>query len=64
MGMPVQESKDNVAHSYIRFGLRIFKLSSRENPCETTEKLDDVDPYANNTAIHSVFDNFTLWRNQ
>lgn len=28
-GMPLGASHDNVAHSYIRFGLRIFKLSPR-----------------------------------
>jgi hypothetical protein len=29
IGNPLGESHDNVAHSYRRFGLRIFKLYSR-----------------------------------
>ena len=29
IGNPLGESHDNVAHSYKRFGLRIFKLYSR-----------------------------------
>ena len=32
-GMPVGISADNVAHSNKRFGLRIFKLATREKPC-------------------------------
>ena len=33
-GMRLGESHDNVAHSYKRFGLRIFKLTSRAYPCQ------------------------------
>jgi len=35
-GMPILEAKDNVAHSYERFGLRVFELSAREDPCGDT----------------------------
>jgi hypothetical protein len=34
MGMPLGISRDNVAHSNIRFGLRIFKLRSSKYPCD------------------------------
>ena len=37
MGMRLGESKDNVAHSNRRFGLRIFKLSARKYPCIPTK---------------------------
>ena len=37
MGMLLGESKENVAHSNIRFGLRIFKLSARKYPCLPTK---------------------------
>ena len=36
-GMRIGESKDNVAHTNKRFGLRIFKLSARKNPCLPTK---------------------------
>jgi hypothetical protein len=32
-GMQLGLSKDNIAHSNIRFGLRVFILASRQNPC-------------------------------
>lgn len=63
MGMQVGESKDNVAHSNVRFGLRIFKLSARKFPCTDTQLDYLLDPYSGNVAIESVFDNYTLWKN-
>jgi len=36
-GMRLGLSQDNVAHSNIRFGLRIFKLSARKYPCIPTK---------------------------
>lgn len=64
MGMPLGESRDNVAHSNVRFGLRIFKLSARKYPCIATQLHQLEDPYSYNTAIESVFDNYTLWQNE
>lgn len=64
MGMQLGESKDSVSHSNKRFGLRIFKLSARKYPCITTQDEAALDPYAGNPAIHSLFENFTLWRNE
>lgn len=63
-GMPVGISADNVAHSNKRFGLRIFKLASREKPCVDTQDSSLLDPYSVNTAIESVFSNYVLWRNE
>lgn len=64
MGMKLGESKDNVAHSYKRFGLRIFKLSARKFPCNPPKDEHAQDPYASNPAYESVFENYTLWRNE
>ena len=64
MGMPLGESRDNVAHSNVRFGLRVFKLSARKYPCIGTQLNHLEDPYSYNTAIESVFDNYTLWQNE
>lgn len=64
MGMQLGESKDNFAHSNRRFGLRIFKLSARQYPCLPTKDETSVDPYLTNPAIHSLFENYVLWRNE
>lgn len=36
VGMKIGISRDNIAHSNRRFGLRIFKLSARKFPCVDT----------------------------
>jgi hypothetical protein len=64
MGLALGESKDNVAHSNRRFGLRIFKLSARQFPCLPTRNEKAIDVYADNPAIESVFENYTLWMNE
>lgn len=64
MGMQLGISRDNVAHSNRRFGLRIFKLSARKYPCLDTEDESALDPYTGNPPIHSQFDNYTLWKNE
>lgn len=64
MGMQLGESKDNVAHSNRRFGMRIFKHSARKFPCIDTQDESLLDPYSANPAIHSLYENFTLWKNE
>jgi hypothetical protein len=63
-GMQLGESKDNVAHSNIRFGLRIFVLTARQNPCEKVFDESLLNPFSFNPPFESVFENYTLWRNQ
>lgn len=62
MGNPLGESHHNVAHSYKRFGLRIFKLSSRENPCQSIS-VDQVNSSnSQNPSINSVFNDYVTYR--
>ena len=63
IGNPTGESHDNVAHSYVRFGLRFFKLYSRENPCGSIRDDSLSDPWANNPSIQSHFYNYMLYKN-
>ena len=62
--MKIFESKDNVAHSNKRFGLRIFHLAARKHPCKPTKDTSLNNPYDGNVAIENVFENYTLWRNE
>ena len=45
-GNPLGESHDNVAHSYVRFGLRIFRLAPREKPCDPIRNDELEDPWS------------------
>ena len=40
-----------MAHSNVRFGLRIFVLSARENPCLSSRNDTAVDPFVDNPSI-------------
>lgn len=62
-GMQLGLSRDNIAHSNIRFGLRIFRLSARKYPCKQPQDENLIDPYSANPAIESRFTNYTLWKN-
>lgn len=63
-GMQLGLSRDNIAHSNIRFGLRIFRLSARKYPCKQPQDENLIDPYSANPAIESRFTNYTLWKNK
>lgn len=63
IGNPLGESHDNVAHSNVRFGLRIFRLYSREKPCEPIRDDTLVDPWSKNPSVQSRFYNYVLWKN-
>jgi len=63
IGNPLGESHDNVAHSNVRFGLRIFKLYSREKPCEPIRNDGLEDPWSDNPSVQSRFFNYVLWKN-
>ena len=62
--MRIAESKDNVAHSNKRFGLRIFHLAAAKFPCLPTKDETLQNPYSGNVAYENVFSNYTLWRNE
>jgi hypothetical protein len=63
MGNPLGEVHDNVAHSNVRFGLRIFKLAPRQYPCRDIFSEDETAPWASNPAVVGTFANFTLYKN-
>jgi hypothetical protein len=53
-----------VAHSNIRFGLRIFKLYSRKYPCKPVRNdLNASDPWYANPSSASIYHNFTIYKN-
>lgn len=61
-GLPVGESHDNIAHSYVRFGLRIFKLFSSTYPCMPPRDNSLLDPWSTNPSIQNTFSNYLLYR--
>jgi hypothetical protein len=64
MGNPLGNVANNVAHSNIRFGFRIFILAPRLYPCNPVR--DDTnanDPWASNPSIQTIFSNFTIYKN-
>jgi len=63
IGNGLGESRNNVAHSNKRFGLRIFKLSPRTYPCSDLFIKDEVDPWQNNPGVIGIFSNYTLYKN-
>jgi hypothetical protein len=63
-GLPVGDFDGNKAHSYVRFGLRVFVLTQREFPCEPTKNKSDPDIYAANPSITIFWKNFETFKNQ
>lgn len=63
IGNPLGESHDNVAHSNVRFGLRVFQLYSRQNPCGDIRNDKLEDPWSENPSIQSKFYNYLLYKN-
>lgn len=63
-GNPLGYVANNVAHSYTRFGLRVFQLFSRKYPCRSVRNDSNAnDPWQFNPSIPSVFYNFTIYKN-
>lgn len=64
MGNPLGTVTNNIAHSNIRFGLRIFVLASRLYPCDPIRNdTDPNDPWSYNPSQQSLFSNFTVYKN-
>lgn len=63
-GMPVGDFDGNKAHSYVRFGLRVFVLTNRERPCEPTRDDTLPNPYSFNPSFTIYWKNFETFKNQ
>jgi hypothetical protein len=64
VGNPLGTVTNNVAHSNLRFGLRIFVLASRFYPCDPIRNdTDPNDPWGYNPSMTSTFSNFTVYKN-
>jgi hypothetical protein len=64
IGNPLGKFYNNIAHSNVRFGLRIFKLFSRMYPCDDVRNSSNPeDPWADNPSQTSTFSNFTAYKN-
>ena len=62
-GIQMGVFKDNVAHSYNAFGLRVYKYIPRKFPCNDYSTFTTDDFYANNPPIPAVFENFLAYKN-
>ena len=64
MGNPLGLVTNNVAHSNMRFGLRIFILAPRLYPClPTKNESDPNDPWSYNPSVQAIYSNFTIYKN-
>lgn len=65
MGNPLGTVTNNIAHSNLRFGLRIFILAARLYPCDPIRNdTDPNDPWAYNPSEASIFSNWTIYKNK
>jgi hypothetical protein len=65
VGMPLGEFKDNVIHSYQKYGLRIFhELIPRTRPCDPAADWSLEDPYSINPPIPAIFENTLSYKNK
>lgn len=53
----------NVAHSYDRFGLRIFVLTNLKNPCSPYRDDSKPNPFIDNPSFTITWKNFVSYRN-
>ncbi len=64
MGNPLGYVANNVAHSNIRFGLRIFVLAPRLYPClPVRNDSNSNNPWEFNPSIPAIYSNFTIYKN-
>ena len=54
--------KNNIAHSQLKFGLRILKHVPVTNPCKPTLDLTQPDIHSSNPSITAFYENFTAWK--
>ena len=61
--MPLGSFKNNYAHSYLKFGLRIKVHAPRKYPCADFRNDKIEDPWKENPPIPAVYENFVTWKN-
>ncbi|KAL4484574.1 hypothetical protein ABPG74_019751 [Tetrahymena malaccensis] len=62
-GMALGQFTNNIAHSYDRFGLRIFILTNLQYPCQPYRDDRQPNPFVNNTSYTTTWSNFVSYRN-
>ncbi|EAR87205.2 IPT/TIG domain protein (macronuclear) [Tetrahymena thermophila SB210] len=62
-GMGLGLFTNNVAHSYDRFGLRIFVMTNLQYPCNPYRDDTQPNPFVNNTSFTITWSNFVAYRN-
>ena len=55
--------KDNVAHSFNKYGFRAKTHIPRKYPSEEPIATDKVDQWGHNPPIPGTYENFTAWKN-
>lgn len=64
-GMAIEKFDNNKAHSMGRFGLRLFYLVNKKNPCGPPIDVDNEgDPWAANPSYLNEFTNFETFKNK
>lgn len=63
-GLPLGLFEDNKAHSYVRFGLRVFELAQRKYPCLPIRNDTAEDPFLDNPSTEIIWSNFETFKNQ
>lgn len=61
--MPLGDFKDNVGHSNVRFGLRVFVLAARRYPCEDAKNPFAPDIWIDNPSFTITYADFTAYKN-
>ncbi len=62
-GMPLGEFRNNTAHSYGKYGIRIFDhWVPRENPCKGIYNYSNKNPYEDNKPIPAILKDNTVWK--
>ncbi|KAL4508252.1 hypothetical protein ABPG72_003556 [Tetrahymena utriculariae] len=62
-GMALGQFTNNIAHSYDRFGLRIFVMTNLQYPCNLYRDDTQSNPFANNPSYTTTWSNFLSYRN-
>ena len=62
-GLDMGVFRDNVAHSWNGFGMRMDDYMPRKYPCEDPSNFDTEDWYSRNVPGYALFENFISWKN-
>lgn len=61
-GVALGKFDDNIAHDQKYYGLRVWFLAGRTNPCGAIRNDRKANPWLDNPSIKSTLTNFTAWR--